>query len=300
MLAMKIFKGLGVAMITPFKSDRSVDFKALENITNHIIDGGCDYLVVMGTTSEAVTLNHEEKEAVTSYIKEINNGRIPVVLGIGGNNTQNVTDTIKRTDFEGIDGILSVAPYYNKPGQKGILIHFKEISTASPVPIILYNVPGRTSSNIAAETCLELAWSFDNIVGIKEASGNLSQVMKIINEKPEDFLLISGDDLLTLPLIALGGSGVISVLGNAFPAEWKEMVSLALKSKLNSACEIHYKYIELIDLLFTDGNPAGIKSVMNILGLCQNYLRLPLTAVSRQTGTKINTTLEDLKLKEPV
>jgi 4-hydroxy-tetrahydrodipicolinate synthase len=266
MLAMKIFKGLGVAMITPFKSDRSVDFKALENITNHIIDGGCDYLVVMGTTSEAVTLNHEEKEAVTSYIKEINNGRIPVVLGIGGNNTQNVT----------------------------------EISTASPVPIILYNVPGRTSSNIAAETCLELAWSFDNIVGIKEASGNLSQVMKIINEKPEDFLLISGDDLLTLPLIALGGSGVISVLGNAFPAEWKEMVSLALKSKLNSACEIHYKYIELIDLLFTDGNPAGIKSVMNILGLCQNYLRLPLTAVSRQTGTKINTTLEDLKLKEPV
>lgn len=296
---MKKFEGLGVAMITPFKSDRSVDFKALENITNYIIDGGCDYLVVMGTTSEAATLNQEEKEAATSYIKEINNGRIPVVLGIGGNNTQNVTDTVKRTDFEGIDGILSVAPYYNKPGQKGMLIHFKEISTVSPVPIIIYNVPGRTSSNIEAETCLELAWSFDNIVGIKEASANLSQIMKIINEKPDDFLVISGDDLLTLPLIALGGSGVISVLGNAFPAEWKEMVNLALKAKMSSACEIHYKYIELIDLLFVDGNPAGIKSVMNSLGLCQNYLRLPLTTVSRQTAVKINTTLEDLKLKAP-
>jgi len=296
---MKKLEGLGVAMITPFKSDRSVDFKALETITNYIIDGGCDYLVVMGTTSEAVTLNQEEKEAVTSYIKEINNGRVPVILGIGGNNTQNVTDTIKRTDFEGIDGILSVAPYYNKPGQRGIHLHFKEISTASPVPIILYNVPGRTSSNIEAETCLELAWGFNNIVGIKEASGNLSQVMKIINGKPEDFLVISGDDLITLPLIALGGSGVISVLGNAFPAEWKEMVSLALRLKLISAREIHYKYTELIDLLFVDGNPAGIKSVMNCLGLCQNYLRLPLTAVSRQTSTKINTTLEDLKLKEP-
>ncbi len=296
---MKQFEGLGVAMITPFKSDRSVDFKALENITNYIVDGGCDYLVVMGTTSEAVTLNQGEREAVTSYVKEVINGRIPIVLGIGGNNTQNVTDTIKKTDFDGIDGILSVAPYYNKPGQKGILIHFKEISTASPVPIILYNVPGRTSSNIEAETCLELAWSNENIVGIKEASGSLSQVMKIINGKPEDFLVISGDDLLTLPLISLGGSGVISVLGNAFPTEWKEMVSLALKSKMSSAGEIHYKYIDIIDLIFVEGNPAGIKSVMNSLGLCQNFLRLPLTSVSRQTSTKINTALEDLKLKEP-
>lgn len=297
---MKKFEGLGVAMITPFKSDRSVDFKALESITNYIIEGGCDYLVVLGTTSEAVTMNQEEKEAVTSYIKEINNARVPVVLGIGGNNTQNVTDTIKRTDFEGIDGILSVAPYYNKPGQKGLMLHFKEISTASPVPIILYNVPGRTSSNIEAETCLELAWGFDNIVGIKEASGNLSQVMTIMNSKPEDFIVTSGDDLLALPVIALGGSGVISVLGNAFPAEWKEMITLALKSTIIMAREIHYKYTELINLLFVDGNPAGIKSVMNNLGLCQNYLRLPLTGVSRQTGTKLNATIEDLKLKEPV
>jgi len=297
---MKLFEGLGVAMITPFKSDRSVDFKALEAITNHIIDGGADYLVVMGTTSEAVTLNQEEKEAVTSYIVEINNGRIPIVLGIGGNNTQQVTDTIKKTDFEGINGILSVAPYYNKPGQKGIILHFKEISMVSPVPVILYNVPGRTSSNIDAETCLELAWSFNNITGIKEASGNLSQVMKIIQGKPDNFLLISGDDMLGLPIISLGGSGVISVLGNAFPAEWKEMVSLALKSKISSARELHYKYTEIIDLLFVDGNPAGIKSVMNNLGLCQNNLRLPLTPVSRQTGMKISTGIENLRLKETV
>ncbi|MGM0666675.1 MAG: 4-hydroxy-tetrahydrodipicolinate synthase [Bacteroidota bacterium] len=297
---MKLFEGLGVAMITPFKSDRSVDFKALEAISNHIIEGGADYLVVMGTTSEAVTLNQEEKEAVTSYIVELNNGRIPIVLGIGGNNTQQVTDTIKRTDFEGISGILSVAPYYNKPGQKGIVLHFKEISMVSPVPIILYNVPGRTSSNIDAETCLELAWGLDNIIGIKEASGNLSQVMKIIQGKPENFLLISGDDLMALPLISLGGSGVISVLGNAFPAEWKEMVGLALKSKINSARDLHYKYTELIDLLFVEGNPAGIKSVMSMLGLCQNNLRLPLTSVSRQTGIKINTSIENLRLKASV
>lgn len=297
---MKLFEGLGVAMITPFKSDRSVDFKALEAISNHIIEGGADYLVVMGTTSEAVTLNQEEKEAVTSYIVELNNGRIPIVLGIGGNNTQQVTDTIKRTDFEGISGILSVAPYYNKPGQKGIVLHFKEISMVSPVPIILYNVPGRTSSNIDAETCLELAWGLDNIIGIKEASGKLSQVMKIIQGKPENFLLISGDDLIALPVISLGGSGVISVLGNAFPAEWKEMVSLALKSKINSARDLHYKYTELIDLLFVEGNPAGIKSVMSMLGLCQNNLRLPLTAVSRQTGIKINTSIENLRLKASV
>ncbi len=297
---MKRFEGLGVAMITPFKSDRSIDFKALEAITDHIVGSGCDYLVVLGTTSEAVTMNNEEKEAVVSYIKEINNSRIPLVLGIGGNNTQQVTDAIRQTDFEGIDGILSVAPYYNKPGQKGLLIHFKEIATASPVPVILYNVPGRTSSNINPETCLELAWNIDNIVAIKEASGDLSQVMKIINGKPDDFLVISGDDLLALPLISLGGSGVISVLGNAFTGEWKEMVSLALKSKYSKAREIHYKYQELIELLFTDGNPAGIKAVMNSLGLCQNILRLPLTSVSRQTCTRINTLVEDLRLKELV
>jgi len=287
-------------MITPFKTDRSVDFKALETITNHIIDGNCDYLVVMGTTSEAVTLNQGEREAVTSCIKEINNGRLPVVLGLGGNNTQQLTDSIKQTDFDGIDAILSVSPYYNKPNQKGLLLHYKEIATASPVPVILYNVPGRTSSNIDAETCLELAWNFKNIIGIKEASGDMYQLMKIINDKPEDFLAISGDDLNALPFIALGGSGLISVLGNAFPSEWKEMIRLALKSEIIKAREIHYKYTELIDLLFTDGNPAGIKAAASALGLCLNHLRLPLTPVSRQTGIKINSMIDNLRLKELV
>ncbi|MCF8222153.1 MAG: 4-hydroxy-tetrahydrodipicolinate synthase [Bacteroidales bacterium] len=297
---MKKFEGMGVAMVTPFKADGSVDFKSLEKITNHIIEGGCNYLVVMGTTSEAVTLNTQEKNAVTSYIKEINNGRIPVVLGIGGNSTQQVIDNIREADFEGIDGILSVAPYYNKPGQKGIMLHFKEIAMACPVPIILYNVPGRTSCNISSDTCLELAWSFNNIVGVKEASGDLEQVMEIIAGKPEGFDVISGDDLLTLPLIALGGAGVISVMGNAFPAEWSEMVSLALKSKNKKAREIHYKYKELIKLLFIDGNPAGVKSALNSLGMCNNSLRLPLTGVSRSTSNSINTIIEKLRLKDTV
>ncbi|MFO7755782.1 MAG: 4-hydroxy-tetrahydrodipicolinate synthase [Bacteroidales bacterium] len=293
---MKKFEGLGVAMITPFKSDRSVDFKSLEKLTNHIIDGGCDYLVIMGTTSEAVTLNQSEREAVTSYIKEVSDGRLPIVLGMGGNNTQQVTDDIMHTDFEGIDGILSVAPYYNKPGQKGLLLHFREIAAASPVPVILYNVPGRTSCNIDADTCLELAWNHKNIAGIKEASGDLSQVMRIINDKPEKFLAISGDDLNALPFISLGGSGVISVLGNAFTAEWKEMIKLALKHDIIKAREIHYKYMELINLLFADGNPAGIKAAASNLGLCQNYLRPPLTTASRQTSAKISSIIEDLKL----
>lgn len=283
-------------MITPFKSDKSIDFKALEAITNHIIQGGADYLVVLGTTGETVTLNTEEKEAVTSYIIEVNDGRIPLILGLGGNNTQQLVNSIMRIDFSSIDGILSVAPCYNKPGQKGIYQHYKEIATASPVPIILYNVPGRTSSNISAETCLELAWDFNNIIAIKEASGDLNQCMKIIKDKPDTFNVISGDDLQAIPLISLGGQGIISVLGNAFPGEWKEMIRLALSSKYKQANEIHYKYFDLINLLFADGNPAGIKAVMNNLNLCQNYLRLPLTPVSRHLNQKIINTVTNLDL----
>lgn len=293
----KNFSGTGVAVITPFKSDTSIDFKALERVVEHIINGGVDYLVLLGTTSEYVTMSCEEREAVVSYIKEINNSRLPVVMGISGNNTQKVVSTINNTDFTGIDGILSVAPYYNKPGQKGIYQHFKAISNASPVPIILYNVPGRTSSNISAETCSKLAWDFDNIVGVKEASGDLHQVMNIVNSTPPGFQVISGDDLLTLPMAAIGCSGVISVLANAFPAEWSEMVNLALKSKQKQASEIHYKYIEMIDLLFEDGNPAGIKSVLNTLNICENTVRLPLTIATRNTATKIASLIEDLKLK---
>ncbi len=294
---MKNFRGTGVAVVTPFKSDSSIDFKALERVVNHIIDGGVSYLVVLGTTSEAATMNNEEKEAVISYIKEINSGRIPIVLGIGGNCTQQLVSTIRQTDLNGIDGILSVAPYYNKPNQKGIYQHFKAVSNASQLPIIIYNVPGRTGSNIEAETCVKLAWDFENIVAVKEASGNLSQVMDIINKAPSDFQVISGDDLLTMPMISLGAEGVISVLGNAFPMEWSEMVKLALKNKFKSAAEIHYKYLEMIGLIFEDGNPAGIKSVLSGLGICDNNVRLPLTPASRNTGARINSILDDLKLK---
>lgn len=293
----KSFNGTGVAVITPFKSDNSIDFKALERVVEHIISGGVNYLVLLGTTSEAVTLNNEEQEAVVSYIKEINNGRVPIVIGQSGNNTQKVVSTIHATDFTGIDGILSVAPYYNKPGQKGIYQHFKAISNASPVPIILYNVPGRTSSNIEAETCLKLAWDFENIVAVKEASGDLTQVMNIIAKAPGGFQVISGDDLLTLPMISLGATGVISVLANAFPFEWSEMVTHALKSKHRKAAELHYKYLEMIGLLFEDGNPAGVKSVLSSMGICHNNVRLPLTPAGRNTSSRINSLLADLKLK---
>lgn len=291
------FKGTGVAIVTPFKNDTSVDFKALERVVNHIIAGGASYLVALGTTSEVVTMNSEEKEAVVSYIKEINAGRLPLVLGIGGNNTQQVVSAIHQNDMEGIDGILSVAPYYNKPGQKGIYQHFKAVASACQVPVILYNVPGRTGSNISAEICVKLAWDFDNIVAVKEASGDLQQVMDIIQKSPPDFNVISGDDLLTLPMIALGAGGVISVLANAFPAEWSEMVELALKNQMKKAGELHYKYLEMIGLIFEDGNPAGIKSALNGLGLCNNFVRLPLTPAGRNTSTRINNFIEDLKLK---
>lgn len=294
---MKKFRGTGVAMITPFKSDNSIDFKALEKVVNHIIDGGVNYLVLLGTTSEAVTLSSEEREAVVSFVKEVNNDRVPLVVGLGGNNTQHIVNSILRSDFSGISGILSVTPYYNKPGQKGIYQHFKAIAEASPVPVILYNVPGRTSSNIDSETCLKLAWDFKNIVAVKEASGDFNQVMRIIRDCPEDFLVISGDDMITLPMISIGSAGVISVLGNAFPGEWSEMVRLALKGNSRQAAELHYKYLELIELLFVDGNPAGVKAIMNILGLCNTNVRLPLTTVSRNTSTRIGTIIDDLKLK---
>lgn len=293
---MKRFRGTGVAMITPFKNDSSIDFKALERVVEHLISGGVNYLVLLGTTSEAVTLSEEEKEAVVSYVKEINNNRIPLVVGMGGNNTQHVVNSILRTDFSGISGILSVTPYYNKPGQKGIYQHFKAIAEVSPVPIILYNVPGRTSSNIDAETCSRLAWDFPNIVAVKEASGDFNQVMRIIRDSPEDFMVISGDDMITLPMISLGAAGVISVLGNAFPAEWSEMVRLALKGSFKQAAELHFKYLELIELLFTDGNPAGVKSIMNNQGICQTAVRLPLTPVGRNTSTRISSVMSDLKL----
>lgn len=282
------FIGTGVAIVTPFRPDSSIDFKSLEKVVEHLINNKVNYLVVLGTTGESVTLNKEEKRAVVDFILEINQNRVPVVVGIGGNNTHEVINQLRSNSFDGIDAILSVAPYYNKPNQEGLFQHYRTIAAASPVPVILYNVPGRTSVNLSADTTLELAHKSNNIIAIKEASGNLDQIIKIVRNKPEGFQVISGDDVLTLPIIAIGGTGVISVLGNAFPAEVSKMVSLSLNSKFEDARKIHFQFTELIDLLFTDGNPAGIKAVLNVMNLVSNALRLPLTPVQTATYNKIS------------
>ena len=292
---MKKFKGTGVAIVTPFKNDSSIDFSALGRIINHVIEGGVNYVVGMGTTGEAATLTPDEKQALTSYIVEVIDKRVPLIIGIGGYNTQEVINNIKQIDFEGIDGILSVAPYYNKPNQRGLFQHFKAIATCSPVPVIIYNVPGRTCSNISSDTCLELAHECDNIIGIKEASGDMSQIMHILKRKPDNFLVISGDDMLTLPIISAGGSCVICVLANAYPAEWSEMVSNALKNNMKIAREILFRFMEPINLLFEDGNPSGIKAFLSVKGLCQNNLRLPLVPVNKTVYSKINKVVTELK-----
>ncbi len=291
---MKKLKGTGVAVVTPFKNDFSIDFAALGRIIEHNIAGGVNYIVLMGTTGESVTLTKDEKKALISYVLEVTDGRLPVIVGIGGNNTQEVVSYIRNTGMKGVDAILSVAPYYNKPGQRGLFQHFKAIAASTALPVILYNVPGRTCSNISAETCLQLAHECENIVAVKEASGDIAQIMNILKDKPENFHLISGDDMMTLPVIAAGGSGVISVLANAFPSECSEMVNQALKSNFRSAREIQYRFVEMIEMLFVEGNPAGIKAVLSSLNLCQNYLRLPLVPVSRSTWLRIQKTVEIL------
>jgi 4-hydroxy-tetrahydrodipicolinate synthase len=292
---MKIFRGTGVAIVTPFKSDSSIDFSALGRVINHVIKGGVNYIVAMGTTGETPTLTKDEKQAVISYVMETVDSRVPVVIGIGGNNTHEVINTIREMELEGVDGILSVSPYYNKPSQRGIFQHFKAIASSSPLPVIIYNVPTRTSSNITSDTCLELAHECENIIAVKEASGDIAQIMRIMRGKPENFLVISGDDMMTLPVIAAGGAGVISVLANAFPAECSELVNNALKSNFKAAREIQFKFIESIELLFADGNPSGIKAFLNVMNLCQNYLRLPLVPVNRTIYTRIQKAVEDLK-----
>jgi len=291
---MKKFKGTGVAIVTPFKNDSSLDFSALGRVINHVIKGGVNYIVALGTTGESVTLSKDEKKAVISYVIETVDGRVPLMAGIGGNNTQEVINSIRQADLTGIDALLSVTPYYNKPTQRGIFQHFKSIATWSPVPVIMYNVPGRTGCNISADTCLELARNCENITGVKEASGDLAQIMKIIKGKPENFGVISGDDMLTLPVIATGGIGVISVLGNAFPQACSELVNHALKGNFRSAREIQFRYMEMIELLFTEGNPAGIKAILSVLDICQNYLRLPLVSVSKPTMTRIQKAIEEI------
>jgi 4-hydroxy-tetrahydrodipicolinate synthase len=292
---MEKFKGTGVAIVTPFKNDSSIDYDALGRVVSHVIKGGVSYIVVMGTTGEASTLTLDEKKAVLSYVTETVNNRIPLVVGIGGNNTQEVIDTIRELNLKGVDGILSVAPYYNKPSQTGIFQHFKTIAESSPLPLIIYNVPGRTSCNITSDTCLRLAQECKNIVAVKEASGDLAHIMRIIKGKPENFLVISGDDMLTLPVMAAGGDGVISVLANAYPAECSKLVTHLFKNDYRAAREIQLRLIELIELCFADGNPSGIKAFLNVMNICQNNLRLPLVPVNHAVFARIQKAVEEMR-----
>ena len=276
-----VIDGTGVAIVTPFHNYGTVDFTALGNIVEHIIQGGVDFIVALGTTSEAATLSVDEKYAVVNFIKETVDGRVPIVLGCGGNNTHAIVDFIKATDFDGIDAILSVAPYYNKPNQKGLYSHFKLIAGASSVPIILYNVPGRTSSNISAETTIRLAKEFKNIIAVKEASGNMDQVMKILRDRPKGFKVFSGEDALTFPMMTMGADGVISVAAMGYPKEYSEMVRLLKKKKYDQALKIHFSLLEFIDAIFADGNPAGIKAALSMMDLGKNNLRLPLVKINK-------------------
>lgn len=286
--------GMGVALITPFKTDESIDFDALARIVEHQIKNGTDYLVVCGTTAETPTLTEKEKDEVTRFVINCVAGRLPIVLGVGGNNTKAVVEKLKNFEYNGVDAILSVTPYYNKPSQEGLYQHYSAIAKASPLPVILYNVPGRTGVNMLSATTLRLANEFKNICAIKEASGNFSQIDEIIKNKPADFMVISGDDGITFPLITLGAVGVISVIGNAFPREFSRMVRLALDGDYNSARTIHYRFTELIELLFVEGNPAGVKSMLAVMGFIENKLRLPLVPNTIMTYEKIRHVLNQL------
>lgn len=286
--------GTGVALITPFKKDLSVDTEALTNIVHYQIDNGIDYLVVLGTTAETATLTSEEKELVIKTISKANNKKLPLVLGVGGNNTYQVVEELKTRDLSDFTAILSVSPYYNKPTQEGIYQHFKAIAEASPIPIILYNVPGRTASNMLPSTVLRLANDFNNIVAIKEAAGDIVQAMKLIQHKPNGFLVISGDDMVTLPMVLAGGAGVISVIGEGFPKQFSTMVRLGLERKVDEAYRIHYQVADAIDMIFEQGNPAGIKEVFHVLGLCENTLRLPLVNVNEDLANRIRQTVKKI------
>lgn len=281
-----LFKGTGIALVTPFKSDFSVDVESLTKIVNHVIGNGADFLVVLGTTSEAPTLSSEEKKLVINTILNANNRRLPVMLGMGGNNTQAVAEAIRAQDFAGIDGILSVVPYYNKPNQRGMRAHFETIADTSPVPVVVYNVPGRVGVNLQAATCVELA-RHPNIVAVKEASGNLQQIMEILRDKPADFDVLSGDDGITQPLMALGAMGVISVAANAYTSLFVRMMKAQKEGHINEALRLHYAMLNMNQLIFADGNPAGIKCLMSHIGLCENVLRLPLVTVNEKVEADI-------------
>lgn len=285
---MQAFVGTGVALVTPFKKDFSVDTEALKRIVNYVTEGGVEYLVVLGTTAESATLSQDEKELVINTIVEANNGRLPLVLGVGGNNTLKVVEELKTRDFSNFQAILSVSPYYNKPTQEGIYQHFKMIAENSPIPVIVYNVPGRTASNMLPETVLRLANDFKNIIGIKEAAGDIVQAMKLIQHKSKDFLVISGDDMITLPMVLAGGAGVISVIGEGYPKEFSTMVRLGLERKVDEAYALHYKLMDSIDMIFEQGNPGGVKEIFKSLQLSENTVRLPLVNVNESLANRLD------------
>ncbi|WP_299117245.1 4-hydroxy-tetrahydrodipicolinate synthase [uncultured Winogradskyella sp.] len=291
---MSNFIGTGVALITPFKPDLSIDYDALERLVKYNIENEIEYLVISGTTGESVTVTAEEKKALVKFIAKINNGRLPLVLGIGGNNTTSIINEIKTTDFSDIDAILSVSPYYSKPTQEGIYQHFKAISEISPLPIIMYNVPGRTSSNMLPETTVRLANDFENIIGVKEAGNNVQQYLELLRTKPSDFLIISGDDDLALGVVLAGGSGVISVIGQALPKEFSEMIRLGIAGKAKEAYNTHFKLMPITGLIFSENNPAGIKAVLDALNISRSYVRLPLVEATDMLKKNIETAIRDL------
>ncbi len=280
--------GTGVALATPFRKDFSIDTEALIRIVNFSIDGGVEYLVVMGTTAENATMSQDEKEFVIQTIVDTNNGRLPLVLGVGGNNTMEVVEELKNRDLSPFEAILSICPYYNKPTQEGIYQHFKAISEASSIPVILYNVPSRTGSNMLPSTVMRLANDFKNIIAIKEAAGDMVQAMHLLKNKPKDFLVLSGDDMIALPMVLAGGSGVISVIGQGFPKEFSEMIRLGLNRKVDDAFKTHYLLSDSIDMIFEQGNPAGIKQVLHSLGISENTVRLPLVKVDDSLASRID------------
>lgn len=287
-----IFKGLGIALVTPFKSDGSVDYEALKRLLDYQIKNGADFLCILATTGETPTLTADEKKQIKDLVIERAGGRLPILIGCGGNNTAAVVEELKTGDFAGIDGVLSVCPFYNKPSQEGLYRHFKAIAEATKLPVVLYNVPGRTGVNMTAQTTVRLANDCPNIVAIKEAAGNLEQVDEIIKNKPDSFDVISGDDALTFPMVACGAVGVISVIGNALPKEFSRMLRLEMKGEFDSARKIHHKFTDLFNLLFVDGNPAGVKAMLNEMGMIENVLRLPLVPTRLTTMQRISECLK--------
>jgi 4-hydroxy-tetrahydrodipicolinate synthase len=286
--------GTGVALVTPFNKDFSIDTEALKRIVNFSVAGGIEYLVILGTTAENATLSQDEKELVIKTVVDCNGGRLPLVLGVGGNDTRKIVEELQTRDFSSFIAILSVSPFYNKPTQEGIYQHFKAISQASPIPIIIYNVPGRTSSNMLPKTVLRLANDFQNIVAVKEAAGDMVQAMQIVKDKPKDFLVISGDDMIALPMVLAGGAGVISVIGQGFPKEFSEMIRLGLNRKVDEAFKIQYLLSDGIDMIFEQGNPAGIKQVFHSLGIADSFVRLPLVEVDASLRGRIDQFVKDI------